>query len=191
MYEAEKLGRQQEQKQMRIIPNGDVGVGLNSIWVDLKRSLLRVWNFASWIIVGYGIYPFRSVFWLAILIAFTTLPAHYAWEEGSMVPNSAPVLVSSGWLEVADTPNPAKTWSQADPGRDWETFNRYAWAADLVIPIVDLGQTAAWAPSTERGPENGFSWGANLWWARWVLIILGWIVTALGAAAITGIIRRK
>ncbi|MCV2865600.1 hypothetical protein OE647_12780 [Defluviimonas sp. WL0075] len=55
----------------------------------------------------------------------------------------------------------------------------------MVVPILTLGQTTAWAPSTNRG-----AWGRVLWWARWVLSSAGWIVTALGAAAITGIIRR-
>ncbi|MGB5870131.1 MAG: hypothetical protein WBH04_08010, partial [Albidovulum sp.] len=59
-------------------------------------------------------------------------------------------------------------------------------AADIAGPVLALGQSAAWAPSPTRGP-----WGWHLWWARWVLSSLGWIVTALGAAAITGIIRRE
>jgi hypothetical protein len=29
-----------------------------------------------------------------------------------------------------------------------------------------------------------------MWWLSWVFTIVGWIVTALGAAAITGVIRR-
>ena len=33
-------------------------------------------------------------------------------------------------------------------------------------------------------------WGWHLWWLKGVLSVMGWIVTALGAAAITGIIRR-
>ncbi|MBL4767301.1 MAG: hypothetical protein JKY94_06225 [Rhodobacteraceae bacterium] len=171
---------------MRIIPNGGVDVGLKSIWVDVRHLGLAVWDWFLRTTVGYGLYPFKSVIALFPLFALATIPAHYAWEEGSKVPNSGPVLVSSGWLEVANFSIPAQAWSLTDSGRDWDTFNRYAWAADLVIPIIDLGQTAAWAPSTERGP-----WGANLWWARWLLIIAGWIVTALGAAAITGIIRRE
>jgi hypothetical protein len=55
-----------------------------------------------------------------------------------------------------------------------------------MISTVMIGQGEAWVPSTMRGP-----WGCILWWARWALIVLGWIVTAVGAAAITGIIRRE
>ncbi|MFV1593971.1 hypothetical protein VWZ88_15560 [Phaeobacter sp. JH20_36] len=55
-----------------------------------------------------------------------------------------------------------------------------------MVPIIDFGQTEAWAPSTTRGPA-----GVILWWARWAFTLAGWIVTALGAAALTGIIRRE
>ncbi|MEL6683247.1 MAG: hypothetical protein AAFQ09_11495, partial [Pseudomonadota bacterium] len=92
--------------------------------------------------------------------------------------------------------NPALVWSDKymlspegdpvlTPGRDYETFHAVAYAVDLVVPIVALGQEASWAPSTTRGP-----WGKVLWWVRWWLIALGWIVTAIGAAAVTGVIRR-
>ncbi|WP_299369308.1 hypothetical protein [uncultured Tateyamaria sp.] len=163
----------------------------------------RFWDTMLRFVVGYGHYPFRSVAALAVLICFTIIPAHFAWEEGSFAPNAAPILVSDGWKDIAATePNPAAIWSgdeipadstftaaawkAAAPGRDWETFNRYAYGFDVVIPIIDFGQTDAWAPSTTRDV-----WGWHLWWARWVLSAMGWIVTALGAAAITGIIRRE
>jgi hypothetical protein len=185
-YEAEKIGRSYERMQLLKNPDGTDKAGSERVTANLKRIWFATMDRPLRATVGYGLFPIWSVFWLVLLIALTTIPAHYAWEEGSMVPNSGPILVSSGWLEAAKCPNPADTWSLTDPGRDWETFNRYAWAADLVIPIVDLGQTSAWAPSTERGP-----WGKRLWWVRWILIAFGWIVSALGAAAITGIIRRE
>lgn len=143
--------------------------------------------------VGYGFRPERSLIALVLLWLLATTFAHFAWEEGSFAPNSAVALQSDSWaIYGADHnhpphPNPAKDWSLTSTiGRDWESFNRYAYAADLVVPIIDLGQTDAWAPSTTRGPAGVF-----LWWARWVFTLFGWIVTALGAAALTGIIRRE
>lgn len=185
-YEAEKHSRRHENQQLQVIPNGDVLVGLRSIWRDLKRAWLWGWSWILRLTIGYGLYPMRSIAALTLLIGVAWGLSHLTWTQGGMVPNSGPVLVSGGWLNVADTQHAAETWSKTNPGKDWETFNGAAWAADLVIPIVDLGQTSAWAPSTERGP-----WGKRLWWARWILITFGWIVSALGAAAITGIIRRE
>ena len=200
----ERLIRYHIREDARIMPNGDVGVALHSLWRDII-NLLR-WGFdllLRWV-VGYGHKPFLSLVFLLALIAITVFPAHFAWEEGSFAPNAGPVLVSEDWQSYHTTEaNPAQVWSgelaprgwaaTADcrhwkdcaPGRDWETFNRYAYAVDVVIPIIDIGQTDAWAPSTTRG-----WWGQQLWWFKGVLSVFGWIVTALGAAAITGIIRR-
>ena len=105
-----------------------------------------------------------------------------------MTPNAAPILVSADWQAVVKShpENPARFWAQpGQAGQDWETFNAFAYAADLVIPIVDLGQESAWAPSTSRSPL-----GQTGWWLRWFAKIIGWIITALGAGAVTGLIRR-
>lgn len=150
-------------------------------------------------VVGYGHKPERSFYMLLTLVFAGWFLADRAWEEGDFAPTMGPVLMSESWQTLATDPeiqNPAKVWSDKyllapdgssvlSAGRDYETFNAVSYAVDLVVPIVSLGQEAAWAPSTTRGP-----WGWWLWWARWWLIALGWIVTAIGAAAVTGVIRR-
>jgi hypothetical protein len=187
LFKREQLLRRNVRDQQHITPNGDISVGLHSIWRDIKNGFRYSIDLLLRGVVGYGHHPFQSLWLLTAPIFLATIPANYAYEEGSFAPNSGPILASADWQGYANTPgNPAAMWSaDGGPGQDWETFNRYAYAADLVIPIIDLGQTSAWAPSTTRG-----WWGKQLWWARWVFITLGWIVTALGAAAITGLIRR-
>ena len=175
----------------------------NQMWQAAALCRLRIgWSWTLDLVlrrvIGYGYAPERSLVWLLALFLIATTLANRTWEEGSFAPNTDVILVSPGWLqaEAADCipiraagcdPNPALTWSN-DPagGLDWDSFNRYGYAADLVIPVLDLGQTDAWAPSRDRG-----FWGWGLWWGRWALVALGWIVTALGAAAITGIMQRK
>jgi len=156
-----------------------------------------IWDRAAFLIVGYGYHPFRALVWLAALSLLAAFLAVMAWNEGSMAPNSDLVVATPGWLEMQErdclpvaTPgclqNPAETWgSTSAPGLDWESFHPLAYGVDVVIPVVELGQTGSWAPSKDRGP-----WGYRLWWARWFLIAAGWVVTALGAAAATGIIQR-
>lgn len=151
------------------------------------------------LVVGYGHKPARSFYMLLMLVFIGWFLAEKAWNAGDFAPTAGPVLMSESWQALATDErieNPAKVWSDkymAAPdgttvltaGRDYETFNAISYAVDLVVPIVALGQEAAWAPSTTRGP-----WGWWLWWVRWWLIALGWIVTAIGAAAVTGVIRR-
>ena len=105
-----------------------------------------------------------------------------------MAPNAAPILISRDWIEATQShpENPAQFWSQpGQAGQDYETFNAYAYAADLLVPIVNLGQEQAWAPSTSRSPLGQIGW-----WVRWFTKFIGWLLTALGAAAVTGVIRR-
>ncbi len=138
--------------------------------------------------IGYGYRPARAVVLAVILIVGLGLFYQQVWNAGDMAPNSAPILISEPWISATQThpENPALFWSGiGQAGQDWETFSSFAYAADLVIPIVNLGEETAWAPSTSRSPLGRIGW-----WLRWFAKGLGWVVTALGAAAITGIIRK-
>ena len=137
-------------------------------------------------LTGYGHQPFRSLRFLFLLIGLAAIPSHMAWTFGGFAPNSAVIQVSDDWKALSHKENAAEEWSaKTQAGRDWETFQAIAYATDLVIPIINIGQTDTWAPSTTRGAA-----GYHMWWLSWVFTIVGWIVTALGAAAITGVIRR-
>jgi len=77
-------------------------------------------------------------------------------------------------------------WNASNTATDYETFNRGLYALDLFVPLDALGQENAWALSKDRG---------NLgWWAyylRWLVQMAGWVITAVAAAALTGVIGRK
>lgn len=70
--------------------------------------------------------------------------------------------------------------------RGWESFSSVIYAVYVMIPIVDFGQTEAWTPSSNRG-----RWGKTLFYLRWAALSLGWLVTALAVAALTGIMQCK
>ncbi len=155
-----------------------------------KTGLHWAWDKVLRGVVGYGYKPQRSAYVLFALILTGWFMAHQAWYAGDFAPNSDVILESSEWQRLAADrdayPNPADTWSMSEArGQDYETFEPIYYAVDVVVPIISLGQEAAWAPSTNRGP-----WGWWLWWMRYWLTTLGWIVTAIGAAAVTGVIRR-
>jgi len=139
--------------------------------------------------IGYGYRPARAVGLALLLILGLGLFFRAAWQAGDMTPNAAPILVSTAWIEATQShpDNPGAFWSSAgQAGEDWETFSGFAYGADLVIPIVNLGQENAWAPSTSRSPLGWIGW-----WLRWFAKGLGWVVTALAAGAITGVIRKE
>ncbi|MCL6285313.1 hypothetical protein M3P21_17425 [Ruegeria sp. 2012CJ41-6] len=200
LFRREQLIRRHIRLLSRVTPNGDVSTGFSSLWWDSVNAFRWLWDQMLRVVLGYGHYPFRCFFWLLGLIIAAAIMAQLTWSEGSFAPNSGPVLISEGWQEAArircvrgdpgygtEACNPAALWSaQSAPGQDWETFQPLAYAADLVIPIVNFSQTGAWAPSTTRGPM-----GKVLWWARWFCTGAGWLITALVASMLAGAIRQE
>ena len=171
--------RLQRQDGMRLAVLAGNSWQVPFIWIQDKALRL---------LVGYGYRPILAVVWGVGLIAMLSWYFQETWDAGDMTPNAAPILVSKDWISATQThpDNPGEFWSTRDQaGQDYETFSAIAYAADLVIPIINLGQEDAWAPSTSRSP-----WGQNAWWIRWIAKTIGWVITALGAAAVTGFIRR-
>ena len=154
----------------------------------LRSFAMLVGDVLMRVSIGYGYRPGRAVGFAILLIGCLALFYQKVWNDGDMAPNAAPILVSQGWINatLSYPTHPAAHWSApGQPGQDYETFQSVAYAADLVIPLVSFGQEEAWAPSTSRGPMGRIGW-----WLRWVAKLLGWIVTALAAAALTGVIRK-
>ncbi|MEI4234064.1 hypothetical protein [Roseovarius sp. D22-M7] len=158
---------------------------LTRIWLDLR--IIPLWHGALRYMVGYGHAPQRVLAWAAVTIGVMWSFYLWVWNFGGMVPNSAIVLTSPQWASaLAENPDfPALAWIASETGQHYETFSAFAYAADVFIPLVDLGQEAAWTATTAT------AWGSLAWVLSWFLKLFGWIVTAVGAAAITGIIRRE
>ncbi|RKE85661.1 hypothetical protein [Rhizobium sp. AG855] len=155
---------------------------------DALALLNFLWDGATRLVAGYGYKPWLSLWWLAGLVALMMLAAQRTWDAGDFAPNSAVILTSQDWKTIADgsSQNPAADWTDAHaPGKDYETFYSFAYALDVVVPVLDLGQTDAWAPSPARG-----DWGYWMFYAQKMFIVAGWVVTAIAAAAISGMIRR-
>ncbi len=155
---------------------------------DVLAAFNLIMDVGSRLVAGYGYKPLRSLAWIAGLVTVMMIAAQLTWKAGDFAPNSAVVLTSQDWKAIADGPseNPAADWTDAlAPGKDYETFYAFAYALDVVVPVLDLGQTDAWAPSPARG-----EWGKWMFYLQKIFIVLGWVVTAIAAAAISGMIRR-
>lgn len=186
LFERELLMGQQERLADYKRADGRYFFPLENLWADAKYvgrwAVDRLFSWGA----GYGYQPQRAVVWLLVLWATAAGLAQWAWRDGDFAPNSAVILVSPGWAEKLGEENPAEAWSSPGAaGQDWDTFQCIAWALDLVVPILDIGQTDAWQPSRDRGTA-----GHLLWWARWYFESLGWLVSALLVAAITGIMQK-
>ena len=80
-------------------------------------------------------------------------------------------------------------------GKDFPEFHAAVYALDTFVPFVNLHQETYWIPDAERGPSiNAFgwevSWGAVARAYLWFHILAGWIITALFAASLTGLVKK-
>jgi hypothetical protein len=155
--------------------------------------LRQIWNFLFKWIFGYGHQPFRALIWFVSIWTAAFVLYGAAYRAGQMVPNSDVILTSTGWLEVAGPyfaglteVRPAVAWQGTPAGQDYESFSAGLYALDLFVPLDALGQETTWAPSKAYG-----TLGTIAYWARMPIQLAGWIITAVGAAVLTGLIGRK
>ena len=162
-------------------------------WAAQLAALMRPINALFGAVFGFGHRPGRAIYWVLGLWIFATLLYAQVWAVDQMAPESAIVLTSADWITAvecyeADTtgPLPLALWKGSPAAQDYETFQPMLYALDVFIPLDALGQEAAWAPSPVRGP-----WGVFGFVAKPLLQIAGWLITAVGAAALTGLVGRK
>jgi len=189
MIKREDLQRDADMKQA---VQGNEWWGLFAL-VMLLRPFLSLpfkWMF------GYGHQPSRVLFWIAGILIITAAFAQKIHIHGQFAPTSSVVLTSQDWLDSfpteplhPDSPlwrAQMDAWAQTTSGRDYTSFSAFLYALDLFIPLDALGQEKNWAPSAERGGWG--DWGHRL---RWLVQMAGWVITAIGAAVLTGLIGRR
>ncbi|MGB2441796.1 hypothetical protein [Planktomarina sp.] len=175
---------------------GKVGVSLKQELIAFAHLLRPLLSLPFKWIFGYGHQPARALLWVAGLVAITIWFSHETYIRGQFAPTSAVVLTSKEWLDsFPDAALPADSplwklqledWARSPPGRDYETFRAWLYALDVFIPLDALGQEKTWAPSASRG-----WWGELGHRLRWLVQMSGWVITAIGAAVVTGLIGRR
>jgi hypothetical protein len=105
---------------------------------------------ALWLFIGHGYRPWLAGVWAAAIIAaFALVVCHWS---GMLVPSKQ---------EVTGAPQPV------------------AYATDVFLPIIDLGQAGDWRPT---------GW---VRWVDWSVILLGWALTTIFVAGFTRIVRSE
>jgi hypothetical protein len=171
------FARQDFRNQMR-------GIAMQSrlkiLWSRVKNGFLNT-------LVGHGYAPQRAILVLLATVVGAASFYSHAYSVGAMVPNSDIVLTSFNWWWAmqADGQAPTGAWADTGTATHYETFYSLAYAFDVVVPLVDIGQKSAWTATTVTPT------GLTARVVTMALEVWGWIVTALGAAAITGLVQRN
>ncbi|MQA82912.1 MAG: hypothetical protein GEV10_31410 [Streptosporangiales bacterium] len=126
-------------------------VSLEKQWC--RRSKLNVfgkaWNWFLWATVGYGYRTWLAAVWLAAILVL-----------GSLVF----AVLHPAELHPAGAGTPA--------------FNAFAYTVDVLLPVGDLGQQAAWQAE-----------GAAVWWS-FGLALAGWLLVTAVVAGLTNALSR-
>ena len=168
-----------------VMTKGDSG----KIWLRMRGA--QFWAWLTGRIAGYGYAPQRALYCALVCIGVSFFAYMLFWQLGAMVPTDAVILTSVEWQSAFDLDSlrPALVW--ADPSRSgpatshYETYYSLAYAFDVFLPIVDLGQQSTWGQTT----VTWAGWSARIY--TWLLQAAGYVITSLGLAAATGIIQRN
>lgn len=188
---AEREDRLRAVEQLRAF--GRLDGSARAAFGSVPALLRQGWNAIFKYVFGYGHHPARALVWMLGIWGLGFVLYGSAYASGQMVPNSDVILTSADWLAAA-TPyfdgstdiRPAIAWADTPAGKDYETFSAALYALDLFVPLDALGQETTWAPS------RAYGWlGTIAYWARMPIQLSGWIITAVGAAVLTGLIGRK
>jgi hypothetical protein len=123
----------------------------------------RFWRRPFGWLLGYGYRRHRAGWLLVATLAAAALVFRQAEVDGAMVPEP-PVA------------------GEHRCGEAYPCFNAVVYGADVVLPVVDLGQDGRWRPI-----ETGA--GGAVWvWARWAFIAVGWVLASIFVAAFAGLV---
>ncbi len=166
--------------------------------------LARLGKRLNAIVTGYGRRPSLTVLWSALVMMIGVVIFTGAQDRGHMVPRSSAVLAAAPYQDPATGEGLGLAPIGYEPLKPW------LYSIDLFLPLIDLGQAAAWMPQDPTPPEpemrrmlaqKSFGEQASAWFQSsvvawipkawfWLHVLLGWLLSALTIAGFAGWLRR-
>ncbi|MBV8215059.1 MAG: hypothetical protein JOZ08_17770 [Verrucomicrobia bacterium] len=136
-------------------------------------------------LVGYGYRPLRAFAVSVLLIVIGTL------------------IFEAGYYAKIVTPTEEKAYAvyidkggKGDHFEHYPVFNPLVYSIETFVPLLKLGVSDRWTPNANLGGTiavGGFAlpmtWGALLQGYLYFHIVFGWVLTALWAGAISGLLK--
>ncbi|OLF53290.1 hypothetical protein [Pseudomonas chlororaphis] len=164
-------------------------------------------------LTGFGYRPMRLLAWiLGIWLLFTSLYWYAAVEHNVFAPSNPLVFQNSayascrkeygeGWIKRSpDTPLPSGigNWYTCNALRgEYTGFSPGAYSLDILLSLVDLQQEKDWGPITATPSPNAWvefwnwDWGHSIRFLVWLETLIGWGISLLLVAIVSGLTRRK
>jgi len=146
-----------------------------------NRKIFQVWRWLLRGITGYGAKPWRVLNWLAGAWLLGAIVFLICFED--MTPAKERYYMAT---VTSDDPIP-KAYVHGDPlPEGYPRFSPIIYALDVMLPIVDIAQETHWRP---RGKDNWYH--RKLLYFNRIYLLMGWLLTSIGVAGLTGLISDK
>ena len=170
---------------------------LDARWNDLSNFVARRFHDIYGLLAGYGYRPVRILLWVIGLWAVSALAFSTAAENGLMAPTNPVLHAHEAGANVNVTAcgangdvQPPQYWVRcAGMPAEYTTFSPLGYAADMILPLVNLQQDSEWGPvvSNAKGP---LYWGVVTRLLGWFDILSGWIVSLMFVAIVSRLVEK-
>jgi hypothetical protein len=137
----------------------------------------RIWNLFLGATIGHGYRPLRAMLWMLLVVVIGTGVFWQAGRVGLMMPSNEAVYHEMAYDRQGGVRQP-----------HWQPdFQPAFYSVDVFLPFVDLHQKSSWWLHQRMSPDWAF-----LVCESYFLVhtSLGWLLTGLLVAALTGLIKK-
>lgn len=192
----EKFDPQPYEQLAKVLKESGHNGGARRILIEKERDYARRMRQAA-----RTEFQWLHVIWLGLMDKLT----RHGYEPWRVLPHIL-IVWALGWgifafADLHDAMVPAKErvyldekYKDGSLPPQYPRFNAFIYSADVFFPFVDLHQESEWRPATEK--VNGRQTGVHVLTGviakvyTWIHIILGWFLSGIGVAAVTGLVKR-
>ncbi|MBL4691188.1 MAG: hypothetical protein JKY68_06975, partial [Rhodospirillales bacterium] len=136
-----------------------------------------LWNGILSVTIAHGYKPWKALIWMLAIVFAGWLVFANAETRKAIHPSKERVLLDDRYF------NSGGRWRPLD----YPAFSAAWYSLDVFLPIVDLHQESYWLPGKTDGPVL-WAWRYKIW--LWVEILLGWFLTTIAVAGLTGLVKK-
>ena len=167
----------------------------------LPRFARRLWSYFLDITIGHGYQAWRGGVALVLFLfigwlVFWFMGPTSSGGHGIVKPSIAVAFMEDLNRRVDERP---LWWKDTPPHHgiqyslppEYPPFSPFWYSLDTLLPLVDIGQASAWAPSPIHPSITGdlSGWAVTIY--LYIHIIAGWVLSTLTLVALSGVIRRE
>ena len=166
-------------------------------WNDLSNDFAKGAHYAYGWLAGFGYRPTRIILWAVALWLVSALAFSTAADNGLMAPSNPVLHAHEAGANVDVTAcgangdvEPPQYWVRcAGMPAEYTTFSPLGYAADMILPLVNLQQDTEWGPvvSNAKGP---LYWGVVTRWLGWFDILFGWLASLMFVAIVSRLVEK-